>query len=172
MMSQRSPGSCLLQPVLEGKRVQQYGCTHIALLLTLPSWPPSPLNHSSQNWTRYSCSGLTDTLGVLPAPCVFIYHGMMFAFFITVQHCCVLLVIHYNPADPIKYIVPMQLSTHLLDHSFAVVLAEFFHALFLISQGNLEPQTFLATQLCVICICMSRITDVITEQNHSRKTSG
>ena len=77
-----------------------------------------------------------DTLGVLPTPCVFTYHGMMFALLITVQHCCALLMIHYNPADPplemairllVKYTVPMQLGTHLLENSLSVVLV--FHAL-------------------------------------------
>lgn len=103
----------------------------------------------------------------------------MYVFFITVQHCCVLLMVHYNPADPslkratrllVKYTVPMQLGTHLLEHSLAVALV--FHALSLFCQDNFEPRACFPTQLCVICKCMSRITDAITEQNQSRKTSG
>lgn len=70
----------------------------------------------------------------------------------------------------VKYTVPMQSGTHLLEHSLAVVLV--FHALSLFCQDNFEPQACFPTQLCVICKCMSGITDAITEQNQSRKTSG
>lgn len=64
----------------------------------------------------------------------------------------------------------MQLSTHLLEHSLAIVLS--FHALSLFCQENFEPQTCFPTQLFVICTCMSRITDANSDQNQSRKTSG
>lgn len=66
----------------------------------------------------------------------------------------------------------MQLNINLLQHSFAVVLVEFFHALSLIYQDDFECHTCFPTQLCIICKCMSRITDIIAEQNQSRKTSG
>jgi len=85
----------------------------------------------------------------------------------------------YNLTDPapktaaqllVKYFAPMQLSTHLLQHSLAVVLG--FHALSLLCQDNFEPQTCFPTEFCVICKCMSGITDAITEQHQSTKTSG
>lgn len=66
----------------------------------------------------------------------------------------------------------MQLNINLLEHSFVVFLVDFFHYLSLTYQDNFEHHTCFPTRLCIICECMSRITDVITEQNQSRKTSG
>lgn len=88
-------GTVCLQPILEGKIGPQYRCAHVALL-TFPNRPLSSLNHGAQNWTSYSCVDPTDTLGVLPTPHVFIDHGTLSAFFITVPRCVLLVILLQN----------------------------------------------------------------------------